>query len=285
MTDIDDPATSSGRSDGRGTSSGSSGGRAPSGGRGDSGGRAPSGGRGDRYDPDRIAALEDELQMQLASLNDLDAELAAGDLDQSDYNTLRDDYTVRVADTMRRIDQQTELVADRPTRRINPLAAVALVVFAVGAGWLLARSVGERGIGDTATGSIDSTRQLVFQCQELAAEGQIVESMQCLDGVLAQDPDNGEALTYRGWYLVLTAGSTADLGQADELLVAGMTYLDQAIAVDPGFPDARAFRAVIFDRLGQSDLACAEVATLLSLDPPPFFVNQTAGIAERNNCA
>lgn len=241
--------------------------------------------RSGRYDPDKIASLEDELEMQLASLKDLDAELAAGDLEQADYDTLKDDYTVRVADTMRRIDQQTDLVATQPKRRINPLTVAAVLLFAVGAGWLLARSTGERGVGDTATGNIDTSRQLIFQCQELAAEGQIVESMQCLDGVLARDPENSEALTYRGWYLVLTSGSSQDQEQSMELMGAGMTYLNQAIEVDPEYADARAFRSVIFDRLGQSDLACAEVATLLSLNPPQFFVDQTADIRARNNCS
>lgn len=242
--------------------------------------RTPAG----RYDPDKVASLEDELELQLKSLQDLDLELEAGDLDEVDYQTLKDDYTVRVADTVRRLQQQTDLVDGQKKRRVNPLTVVAVLLFALGAGWLLARSTGERGIGDTATGAIDSPRQLVFQCQELAADGQIVESMQCLDGVLAKDPANSEALTYRGWYLVLTAGSTEDQSQSVELLGAGMTYLDQAIEVDPEFPDARAFRTVIFDRLGEADLACQELDELLALEPPQFFVDQTANIGIRNNC-
>lgn len=243
------------------------------------------GSRSNRYDPDTLAALEDELEIQLKSLEDLDAELAAGDIDQDDYDTLRDDYTVRVADTMRRLDQQNDLVREAPKRRFNPLAIAAVVIFAIGAGWLLARSTGERGIGDTATGSIDTSRQLIFQCQNMAAAGDIVDSMECLDGVLARDPDNTEALTYRGWYLVLTSGSAEDSEQSAELLRGGITYLDRAVTVDPEFADARAFRSVIYDRLGQSDLACAELATLLALEPPQFFIDQTADIAARNNCA
>ena len=92
------------------------------------------------YDPDALAALEDELDVQLRSLDDLEAEYAAGDLDTGDYETLRDDYTVRVADTMRRLDSQKVLAGDRRDRKINPLAIAAVVLFAAGAGWLLARS-------------------------------------------------------------------------------------------------------------------------------------------------
>ncbi|MGI9594585.1 MAG: tetratricopeptide repeat protein [Acidimicrobiales bacterium] len=242
--------------------------------------------RSAKYDPDVIAALEDELEVQLRSLDDLTAEFEAGDMDQADYETLRNDYTVRVADTMRRLDHQKDLVEQRP-RRFSPLVLVALVVFAAGAGWLLARSTGERGVNDILTGNIESTRQRVFDCQELAAEGQVVEALRCLDGVLLEDPDNPEALTYRGWYLILTIPSAEAAGedeQAAELLDTGLTYLDRAVEIDPAFPDARAFRSVVYDRMGDSVAACTEVATLVSLDPPPFFVQQTRAIVDRNGC-
>ncbi|MEM7275048.1 MAG: hypothetical protein AAF547_18340 [Actinomycetota bacterium] len=240
-------------------------------------------GRRGGYDPDRVAALEEELAQQLASLKDLDAEFEAGDLDEDDYRTLSDDYTVRVADTMRRLRSQEALVAER-RRRFTPLTIAAVVVFAIGAGFLLARSVGERGVNGVLTGETVSPRQRIFECQELAAQGEIVPSLECLDEVLARDPDNAEALTYRGWYLVLTTGSAEDEQQAAGLLDAGLTYLDRAVEVEPDFIDARAFRAVVFDRLGQSAIACSELSVLLSLDPPPFFVQQTADIAARNNC-
>lgn len=240
-----------------------------------------------KYNPDTIAALEDELDIQLRSLDDLTAEFEAGDLDEGDYETLRNDYTVRVADTMRRLDQQRDQVRDRPRRRINPLALAAVILFAAGAGWLLARSTGERGVNDILTGNISSTRQRVFDCQELAAAGQIVESLQCLDAALLEDPDNPEALTYRGWYLILTISSAEAAGQneqGDDLLETGLTYLDRAVEIDSTFPDARAFRAFAYDRLGDSGAACAEVAALITLNPPPFFIQQTQGIVDRNGC-
>lgn len=239
-----------------------------------------------RFDPDTIAALEEELALQLRSLDDLDAEFNAGDLDRADYDTLRDDYTVRVADTMRKLDNQRDLVST-PKRRFNLWAVAAMVVFAAGAGVLLARSTGERGVNDVLTGNIESSRQRVFDCQRMAEDGQIVESLQCFDDVLLEDPDNVEALTYRGWFVILTissAGDTVDEGQAAELLNSGLTYLDRAVEVAPDFPDARAFRSVVYDRLGRADEACTEIETLRTLDPPPFFLTQTQGVAERNGC-
>ena len=146
---------------------------------------------------------------------------------------------------------------------------------------------GGAGVGDTLTGDIASTRQRVFECQEMGADGDIIESLQCFDEVLVEDPDNVEALTYRGWYVVLTTSSAEAAGDqesAAELLEVGRTYLDRAVEVNPGFADARAFRAVVYDRLGEAEAACAEVSALLELDPPPFFVSQTEGIVDRNDC-
>ena len=50
-----------------------------------------------RLDPDRLVAMEEERDFLLRSLDDLDAEHRAGDLDDHDYDELRDDYTVRAA--------------------------------------------------------------------------------------------------------------------------------------------------------------------------------------------
>ncbi len=239
---------------------------------------------------DQRTAADVALAEQLQALEDLEAEYEAGDLDEADYRELRDDYTVRVADAMRKIEGKAPpapVTAASRARRAGPLVLVAALVFAVGAGWLLARSAGERGLDDALTGEIESNRQRVFQCQEMGVDGRIVESLQCFDDVLIDDPDNVEALTYRGWYVILTTSSAQASGQDDEaseLLEVGRTYLDRAVEVDPSFPDARAFRAVVFDRLGQPEEACAEVADLLALDPPPFFVTQTEPIVARNGC-
>ena len=54
--------------------------------------------------PDRLAELEDERRFLLRSLRDLDAEHAAGDVDDHDYATLRDGYTKRAADVLRAIE-------------------------------------------------------------------------------------------------------------------------------------------------------------------------------------
>lgn len=253
---------------------------------------------------------DDELASLLAALDDLDDEFAAGDMSTEDYETLKGDYTIRVADTMRRLEtesgqgtesqskessartsDQVEDVAENPAglstgRRI--LTVLGLLVFAGGVGVLLAQAAGERGVNDTLTGSISlSSRQRIQQCQEMAAGGgDLVGALECLDSVLEEDPENVEALSYRAWFLVLAAGGSPDAGdeQVIELFDSAEVYLDQAVDLDPDYADARAFRAVVYDRRGDSAAACADIAALLASDPPPFFIEQTRPIVERNNC-
>ena len=54
--------------------------------------------------PDALAALEEQRDFLLRSLRDLETEFAAGDVDDHDYRTLKDDYTVRAAAVLRAID-------------------------------------------------------------------------------------------------------------------------------------------------------------------------------------
>ncbi|HEY1732847.1 MAG TPA: hypothetical protein VGG23_00270, partial [Acidimicrobiales bacterium] len=49
------------------------------------------------------SVLEEEREFFLRSLRDLEAERAAGDIDEVDYLALRDDYTVRAAHILRQL--------------------------------------------------------------------------------------------------------------------------------------------------------------------------------------
>ncbi|MEM7337880.1 MAG: hypothetical protein AAF467_04470 [Actinomycetota bacterium] len=251
----------------------------------------------------RRAALEEERDQLLRALDLLDEERADGDLDAGDYEALHDSYTARAAAVLRSLDETAPKAdaAKRPaegnsrgsTVLMRPVVLVGLAVFAIGAGLLLARASGERGVDDQITGEIAVTgREQVIECQELGAGGgDLVGALECFDDVLAREPQNAEALAYRGWYLLLAAGSLqqaseegADTEEAQQLIGAGLVYLDQAIEADPRLPDPLAFRATVYDRLGQAEEACADVVALRALDPAPFFLQQTAGIADRNGC-
>jgi len=183
------------------------------------------------------------------------------------------------------------------------VTVVALAVFAVGAGFALAQASGERGIDGQLTGGIDTADRSALEgpgpdeltpvatCQQLVSGSgsDLVDAVECLDEVLTDEPDNPEAMTYMGWYLLLASGVLAPedgprLDEADELELAGFSFLSRAIEIAPGFADPLAFRAILYDRLGESEFACADVATMRALNPPEFFLNQTAALAARNGC-
>lgn len=125
-----------------------------------------------RLDPDELAALEDQRDFLLRSLDDLEREHDAGDLDDADYEALRSDYTGRAAETLRAIEDQRSLFDDakRDTswgRRIAVFGGVA--VFAVLAGFLVASALGARKSGDAASGGINvrqSPSQRAQACQQ-----------------------------------------------------------------------------------------------------------------------
>lgn len=248
-----------------------------------------------QLDPDRLAALEEERDFLFRSLDDLDSEHAAGDLDDADHAELRDDYTVRAAEIIRAIGEHRDALSEaRAAKAVSPTRRVAWIVGiaagAVLAGLLLAQAAGERGVGDGLTGSIDeSLRDRVLQCQRLGTEGAegLEAALGCFDSVLDEDPNNVEALTYRGWYVSLVAASAQEQDmseQAAELFEVSRDFIDRAIAVDPSFPDARAFRAVVADRQGDPETACRELAALQALDAPPMMDQLTSTLEARLDC-
>jgi cytochrome c-type biogenesis protein CcmH/NrfG len=255
-----------------------------------------------RLDPDERAALEEERDHLARSLRDLDAELAAGDLSPEDHATLREDYVARTAEVLRALDTHQTLAEQRRAASANRwgprrlLVGVAVGAFAVVSGLLVARLAGTRTTAETITGDIRaSTRQELATCLELAGaamragsagaggaagaapSGDLLDAVRCYSDVLARSPGNAEALTYRGWLLVRTGNAQLERQAADDF--------DAAVASDPAYPDARAFRAIVFYRLGEFDAAAAELAVLDTLDPPPIIDNLLAQFGVRQGIA
>lgn len=214
-------------------------------------------------DPAQRAQLEEERDFLLASLDDLELELAAGDVDQADYDALESDYTTRAARVIRRLaDDETAVgTAAQPRSARRTLAWVGgVVVVAAVAGLLLARFSGSRSSGDTITGDIRTTsRELLFDAQQAFAEGDSELALALYDEAIEIQPSNAEALSYRGWLLSRTGDPEA-----------AVIDLDDAIAIEPGYPDARVFRAVVALDLGDPDTAEAQLAVFDSLEPPAF---------------
>lgn len=230
--------------------------------------------------PDALADLEEERDFLLRSLDDLEAERRAGDVDDADYVALRDDYTARAAAVLRAIEAGRAPAPPAepasPRRRWRAVAGAATVaVLAAGSGVLVARSSGERQAGETITGteSTDDDRDALLRAQ--AAMGtDPVEALRLYDEVLADDPDNVEALAYRGW--LLYQGTVVDRGRAD---------IERALEIDPGHVDALTFRGLVRRQQGDLEGALADFEAVLRQDPPPDVAQLVATAYQETRAA
>ncbi|MDQ2678109.1 MAG: hypothetical protein M3Y51_05150, partial [Actinomycetota bacterium] len=212
-----------------------------------------------RLDLDEIALLEEERDHLLASLEDLEREFAAGDMDELDHQTLKDDYTARAAAVLEALDEQHSALRDAaPTRRPWVTAAVALgvVAFAVVAGLLLARSSGQRGNG-VITGAVNTQRAELARCQSVSFQ-EPAEGIDCYAEILEDAPDQIEALTYQGWAMV----------RSDDVK-GGAANFERVVELDPTYPDVRVFRAVVAARAGDHERAAEEIDVFYRNDPSP----------------
>lgn len=215
-------------------------------------------------------SLAEQRQFLLASLRDLEAERAAGDIADDDYLALKDDYTARAAAVLRAMEggaSPASRPAARNRRRPSPFRTTAwvagVIVFAALAGWLVARSSGDRLPGQSASGSIDQApSDQLAQARQLYASGKVLDAVKLYDAVLKRDPTNVEALAYRGW-LVRLAG----LGDV------GLQFEDRAVAADPTYPDAHFFRGMMLwkDQHRPAD-GVAEFRLFLANRPPQDMV-------------
>lgn len=228
--------------------------------------------------PEALAALEDQRDHLLTSIEDLEREYAAGDVDDHDYLVLKDDYTARAAAVLRAIEAGRAPVAPPATRRslTRPaLAVLGVVAFAVLAGLLLAQSAGRRDPGGFATGDIrQSVTERLNEAGRRGAEGELTRAIEIYDDVLADQPANAEAMTYRGWLLTLA-------GEQEE----GLTALLEAATTHPEYPDVHAFLAVVFFRNGLIEEAARELDRLDALDPPAALREQVAGLRAQIDAA
>ncbi|HVE47960.1 MAG TPA: tetratricopeptide repeat protein [Acidimicrobiales bacterium] len=242
-----------------------------------------------------LAELHEQRAFLLRSLEDLEAEREAGDVDDADYEALRSSYTARAAAVLRAIGAAeeapgTSAAADEPAAGAHPrssflargasprrrwarplLTVVSVLALAGLAGALMARSAGERLPGEAATGSLTSTGASsdLQRARLLIGEGKTLEAIKTFDKILREDPRQPEALAYRGWLLRLAGRA----GGNPSLIDSGMAFIERAVAADPTYPDAHFFRGVILyqDRRDPAG-AVAEFRAFLANDPPPEMV-------------
>jgi len=234
---------------------------------------------GERIDLDALAHLEEQRDFLLRSLNDLERERGAGDIDDTDYQTLKDDYTVRAAAVIRAIEEGHAAVASSRPRRGSAVArrrtrtiaigTIAVVVFGVLAGVLVAGSSGERMAGQQVSGTISSgpIADALTKAHTLDQQAQALEALQAYDAVLKLDAKNVEALTYRGWLLARTSQSAGP--SKETLLQRAQQSLDQAVELNPSYAEAHVFRGItLFRYLGKPKEAIIEFQLVLAGNPP-----------------
>lgn len=212
-------------------------------------------------DPDAYAALEEERDFLLGSLDDLERERAAGDIDEVDYRTLRDDYTARAAEVLRAIEDRRVAVAEaRPTsstqRRVLTVGAVLLV--ALVAGVLVMQSSGRRGSSGLTGLDVAAASSRIDDCQVLEQEGDPDAALDCYSEILSSLPGNVGALTFRGWLQVREF-------DVDD----GLEDLDAAVQLAPDETAPFVFRASGRARLGNAPGAVADLASFYGNDPEP----------------
>lgn len=211
-------------------------------------------------DLDELAALEEQRAFLLASLDDLDAEHGAGDLDDADYETLRADYTARAARVIGAIDDRQRLIdtALQGRRRGRTVIVLSVVVvLAVVAGLSVAALSGsERDTpGGTTSGPEPSaaTQRCVDMMQQTFAPTEDGEAdsavavLECFTARIDDDPDDAVAYAYRGRTLGLLATQLqgiASPGDVRSFATRSRADLDAALQIAPDYADALAFAAM-----------------------------------------
>lgn len=224
--------------------------------------------------------IEEEKRFLFESLADLEREHAAGDVDEHDYVALKDSYTARAARLIAELDATSD-EKSRTRRPRNIVWAVSVLVLAVVSGVLVANNSGERRTGQVMTGTVDdgSVSSLLVQARSMGMSD-IPAVLDLYSRVLAIEPDNIEALTYFGWYSVLSATQESDQARAAERLESGLVLMRQATIADSTYPDAHCFLGITFFRfLDDPQAAEPEIDACLESNPPAEVATLVEGLA------
>lgn len=218
--------------------------------------------------PDELALLEEERDFLLRSIDDLDAERDAGDVEAGEYERLRDDYTARAAAVLRSLEAGVDARAQAPRSSTRRKVAVGagVVAFVVLAAVLLGGTLGERLPGETVTGNeqLRATEPVTGEPDEPDEPG----DLEALARAVEERPGDVDArLSYADALLEAGEGAEA-LRQYDEaarldpanayphvraafivfnagLVDEALARLDEAERVDPDFASTHFFRGIV----------------------------------------
>jgi cytochrome c-type biogenesis protein CcmH/NrfG len=260
--------------------------------------------------------LEREREFLLRSLDDLERERDKGTIDDESYERLHADYTARAAAVIRALRDGVDArpVAPPVARRRRILTLVGVVAFGVIVAVALAAALGARLPGETSSGNTGSGSRTtatisiegrierlqtavaenpqdrasrLLLARFLEADGDLAGALQQYDQVLAQDPNNADAEAQAGRILYLTAQAAVKSApdQVEALVQQSRTRLDHAVTLDPQYPDARFFRAIVLaNEFGEFAAAQNDLQRYLIVAPNgPFASQARALLAEVTN--
>ncbi len=243
---------------------------------------------------DRLATLEEERRFLLGSLTDLEREHDAGDVDDLDYTTLKDGYTVRAAIVLRQIEAgRSELPAAKPRRWSRVVAVTAaIVVGSVGVGFALAGAWGERSSGQEITGLTpgDESRIVLTNARDAMSAGDFPSANALFAEVIemerARGRENAEAVAYFGWTLALVTRQNPDQTNAAERFDAAVLALGQATEIEPDYADPYCFLAIVeYQFRDDADAALPHIERCEASNPPGEVASLVASFADEIRAA
>ncbi len=238
--------------------------------------------------PDRLAELEEQRRFLLDSIRDIEREHEFGDVDDDDFQALRDGYVARAAAVMREIDDGRSSLPPKPASPWWKRAAIVggTLVAAVGLGVFVANSAGQRLPGQGLTGgqAVDEIAVQLSEGRRLMNSGTDPESAAAsraaFERVLELEPGNAEAATYSAYLLVLEGQQAGDQAKVRE----GVAGLQAAAQLDSTYGDPHCLLAVAggnFLDPPDEALVTTEGERCLALDPPQQMVPMIEGLIAR----
>jgi tetratricopeptide (TPR) repeat protein len=242
--------------------------------------------------------LNDQREFLLRSIDDADREHAAGDMAKADRDVLVMRDQKRLAEVEAELaalgpvtttapaapaapdardapEPVSPVVADVPARRrLGPWRRVGIVaaslLIVAGAVILVNHAVNPSLPGQAPSGSITESKARLIE-QELAAaavlnnNGEAIQALQVYNRVLAQDPEDPEALAAWGWL----EWNYGNAGKSPTLLAAGRRAETKAIAVAPSYYAGHLFLGLIVLNQDHDAQGAVKEFTKFLADSPP----------------
>lgn len=204
------------------------------------------------------ADLLERRDALLSSIEDLERERAAGDLERDAYEDLHATYVARTAEVLRAIEgidaippatdgggaqpslwrSFRHILGRRRVRFVLSVVAVLCVAGAIGIVAVMLSGVRLPGQGETGGVVIPQRTQIeqnLARATALGETGDLTQAIALYDSILATVPNQPQALTYKGW-LERLAGEAR---RVPTLVALGDATLAHAAKVAPGYADAR----------------------------------------------